>query len=258
MIPIISLLATLVFSILTTRIATMALMLTGLSREVARFQARSAFTGVGYTSAETESVVEHPVRRQIVYWLMLTGNIGIATVVATVMLSFMDTRTNNNWAPNAGLLVVGLILIWVFASSRWMERQLNKTISWALRKFTQMEVRDYVAVLNLQDGFAVTEMRVEEHDWLANKTLQELALPREGVLVLGVNRPGRRFIGTPTAHTVVQAGDVLILYGSMDRITELDQRRAGRRGDVAHAEAIDELLDLLDEQSMEDDDSSKD
>ncbi|MFT7642064.1 MAG: Trk-type K+ transport system membrane component, partial [Pirellulaceae bacterium] len=81
MIPIISLLATLVFSILTTRIATMALMLTGLSREVARFQARSAFTGVGYTSAETESVVEHPVRRQIVYWLMLTGNIGIATVV---------------------------------------------------------------------------------------------------------------------------------------------------------------------------------
>lgn len=37
-------------SLLVTRVATAALMLTGRSRDAARFQARSALTGVGYTT----------------------------------------------------------------------------------------------------------------------------------------------------------------------------------------------------------------
>lgn len=60
MIAILSLLAVLIVSLLITRIATVALTLTGLPRELARFQARSAFTGVGFTTSETEKVVNHP------------------------------------------------------------------------------------------------------------------------------------------------------------------------------------------------------
>lgn len=46
-------LAALLLSLLITRIATNALSVTGLSRETARFQARSAFTGVGFTTGRT-------------------------------------------------------------------------------------------------------------------------------------------------------------------------------------------------------------
>jgi hypothetical protein len=49
-------------SLIITRIATTALSLTGLSWEAARFQARSAFTGTGFTTTEAERVVDHPVR----------------------------------------------------------------------------------------------------------------------------------------------------------------------------------------------------
>lgn len=52
MFAIASLLVVLVLSLLVTRIATVALTHTGLSREVARFQARSAFSGVGFTTSE--------------------------------------------------------------------------------------------------------------------------------------------------------------------------------------------------------------
>ena len=97
MLAIISLLITLTLSLLVTRVAAMALMLTGLSREAARFQARSAFSGVGFTTNESESIVSHPVRRQIVMSLMLLGNIGIATVVATLMVSFINTQRNDQW-----------------------------------------------------------------------------------------------------------------------------------------------------------------
>ena len=90
MIAVFSLLVTLGLSLLVTRVAAMALMLTGLSREMARFQARSAFSGCGFTTEEAESVVNHPVRRRIVMMLMLIGNLGIATVAATVMVSVLQ------------------------------------------------------------------------------------------------------------------------------------------------------------------------
>ena len=50
-------------SLFVTQLATIALTYTGLSLEAARFQARSAFTGTGFTTSEAENVVDHPVRR---------------------------------------------------------------------------------------------------------------------------------------------------------------------------------------------------
>ena len=60
MIPIITFLIVVILSVLVTRVATIALVHTGLSREAAQFQARSAFTGVGYTTTESERIVKHP------------------------------------------------------------------------------------------------------------------------------------------------------------------------------------------------------
>ncbi len=62
MFAIISLFVIVALSLIITRIAAMALMATGLSRDAARFQARSAFTGSGFTTRESESVVNHPVQ----------------------------------------------------------------------------------------------------------------------------------------------------------------------------------------------------
>lgn len=249
MIAITSLLVTLTLSLLVTRVAAMALMLTGLSREAARFQARSAFSGVGYTTTESESIVNHPVRRQIVMSLMLLGNIGVATVVATMMVSFIDIQKNERWMFTLSLLCLGLLALWLISKSRWIERHLNKIIAWALRHFTRLDVRDYVAVLNLQQGYAVTEMRVAPTDWLANKTLVELNLPKEGVLVLGIQRMKPSvYLGAPTAQTEVLADDMLVLYGPIERLEELDQRRAGRQGDEAHKEAVTEHEEVLVEQ----------
>ena len=75
-----TLLLVLIVNMALTRIATVALVHTGLGRETARFQARSAFTGVGFTTNEAEGIVTHPVRRRIVMWLMLVGNVGIVAV----------------------------------------------------------------------------------------------------------------------------------------------------------------------------------
>tara|TARA_R100000789_G_scaffold100598_1_gene112014 strand:- start:3251 stop:4102 length:852 start_codon:yes stop_codon:yes gene_type:complete len=249
MIAIFSLLVTMFLSLLVTRIAAMALMLTGISREMARFQARSAFTGVGFTTTESESMVNHPVRRRILMILMLLGNIGIATVVATVMVSVMQVNSSGMQYTTFIMLISGLAFLWYFSSSRYIERHLNRVISWSLRKFGKLEVRDYVAILQLQEGYAVSEMVVESHDWLAGKSLKELRLPNEGILVLGIQRLGGTYLGAPDASSIVRKDDTLILYGPIHRIQELDQRRSGKQGDEAHEEAVDEHAETIVEQS---------
>jgi hypothetical protein len=251
---ILPLLFTLLLSLLITRIAAMAFMLTGMSREMARFQARSAFTGVGFTTAESEDIVSHPLRRRIAMTLMLLGNVGIATVLATTILPLLQFRESQGNGYMFAALVGGLVILWFFATNRRVERHLNRFISYGLRKWGHLEVRDYVAILQLQKGYAVTELLVEPQDWLAGKTLIELRLPAEGVLVLGVQRSGGTYLGAPTSDTEVRAEDTLVLYGPIHRLDELDQRRQGHRGEEAHQEAVEEQEDVLEEQEQHDDD----
>ncbi|QDU41048.1 potassium/proton antiporter [Maioricimonas rarisocia] len=248
-----SLLVVLTLSLLVTRIAAMALILTGMSRESARFQARSAFTGVGYPTHEAEDIVGHPVRRRVIMLLMLLGNLGIGAVVATLILSTLQTAESEYWWMKLLALAFGLWVLWRAATNRFLERHTNRIIAWVLRRWGNLQVRDYVAILQLQGGYAVHELMVEPGDWLADRTLIELRLPQEGVLVLAVQRTEGVFLGAPTGETAIRAGDTLILYGPVERIEELDQRRRGRRGDAAHREAVEEYAEDLEQQEQIDD-----
>jgi hypothetical protein len=238
MVAIFSLFTVAILSLLVTRIAAMALMLTGLSHEAARFQARSAFSGVGFSTSESELIMNHPVRRRIIMILMLLGNIGIATVVATVMVSLLSTASSDNWLRNILLFVGCLTLLWLIAVSHFVERNLNRIIAWGLKKWTRLEVQDYIAILHLQNEFAVLEIMVEPDDWLAGKSLIEAGLSREGVLILGIQRKNGIYIGAPQGISRIREGDALVMYGPLPRLQELDQRRAGEPGDLAHQGAI--------------------
>jgi MFS family permease len=238
MIAIFSLFTIAILSLLVTRIAAMALMLTGLSREAARFQARSAFSGVGYTTTESELIMNHPVRRKIIMIIMLLGNIGIATVVATVIVSLLSTAGSENWLRNVLLFIGCLSLLWVIAVSHFVERNLNRIIAWGLKKWTRLDVQDYVAILHLQNEFAVWEMKMEPNDWLSGKSLIEAGLSSEGVLILGIQRKNGLYIGAPQGISRIHAEDVLVMYGPLPRLEELDRRYAGKAGDQAHQEAI--------------------
>jgi hypothetical protein len=107
-----------------TRIASIALTHTGLSRETSKFQARSAFTGVGFTTSESEMVVNHPVRRRILLLLMILGNAGIVTGVASLIIGFAGISDKvDNWLKIV-ILVGGIIILWLLANSRWIRQSI--------------------------------------------------------------------------------------------------------------------------------------
>lgn len=254
MIPIISLLVILSLSLLVTRIATVALTFTGLSKELARFQARSAFTGVGFTTTEAERVVEHPVRRRIIMLLMLFGNAGIVTVIATLMGSFIDIGISGAEQLRTRLLVLilGLLVLWMIAISKIVDAQLFRLISWALKRWTRLEAHDYMSLLNLSNGYTVTEQMVEADEWVAGKNLAQLRLPDEGIQVLGIHRADGAYVGTPTGQTYLRKGDKLVIYGRVEHLTELDKRPAGTPGDEAHRRRVSEQRRVLQEQQEQD------
>jgi len=169
MVAIFSLLLVVWLSTLVTKIGAMALTLTGLSHEISIFQARSAFSGVGFTTLEAEAIANHPVRRRIIMIMMLIGNLGVATVAATLIVSFMDTSASEVWWLNIIILIVGLAALWFLANSRWFERRLNKVIAWSLNRWTSLTVKDYSALLHLRSGFIISEKLVSEGNWLVNK-----------------------------------------------------------------------------------------
>lgn len=239
MIAIVTLLTTLVVTLLITKIGAIALKLTGLSPEVAAFQARSAFSGTGFTSSETEMVVNHPVRRRIITFLMVAGNLGIAAVVATSIASFSGTGVTEEESRRALLeravvLAVGVVLIFLLARSRMLNSLIGQAIEWALIRWTTLCLVDYETLLNLADGFVVDEIVVDGENWLASRSLAESALNHEGILVLAIRRKNGRYLGSPIGTSTIRPGDGIVLYGRKERIAELRHRPKGIAGDRAH------------------------
>ncbi|MGB5756604.1 MAG: TrkA C-terminal domain-containing protein [Acidimicrobiales bacterium] len=252
MIGLASLFVVIISSLLITRVATVMLTLTGLSRESSQFQARSAFSGVGFTTAESESVVNHPVRRRIIMTLVLIGNAGVVTVLVSLLLSFGSVDNPAQAALRLGLLTGGLTLVWLLARSQVAGRFLERMIERALQRFTDLDTRDYVGLLRLADHWVVVELEVEEDDWLCNTPLKDLALPDEGILVLGIERNDGRWVGAPSAASTLHPYDTAVLYGTREAIDRLDQRSHNVEGELDRVASEVEFTEhYLEQQELE-------
>lgn len=245
MFSILSLLTIVLLSILILRVATTALSLTGLSTETARFQARSAFTGAGFTTNESEGVVNHPVRRRIILQLMLLGNAGIVSAVSSLILTFVTPTESNSVVLKIALLVGGLLLMWLAVSSPWMDRHLSQWINKALVRYTELDVTDYASLMQLSGEYRIVELGIEPNDWLAKKTLAEARLRKEGIVVLGVRRKDGSYLGVPHGETKILPYDTLIAYGRIGSLERLDQRHKEAGAEWNHIEAVAEQAKVI-------------
>ncbi len=191
MIPIISLLVVISISILITRVATIALAHTGLSTESARFQARSAFTNAGFTTSESERVVNHPVRRRIILILIMLGHAGVVGAVSSLMLAFLNTGSSTSMALRIVLIAAGIGVLWLLATSPWVDRYLSGFINWALNRFTRLNVADYASLMHLAGDYRIVEIRRGSNK--PNSSLQFGARSRHAAcrVYTGTSRTGR-------------------------------------------------------------------
>lgn len=225
----------LALSLLISRIGAVAFEMTGLSPDIASFQARSALSGAGYTTDEAERVVATPGRRRIASTLILLGNVGIVSGIGAFVLTFTNGGGD---LVTLAYLFGGSVVILGFARSRWLNRAVTPVIERALSHTTDLELRDYTRVLGLEGEYGVSEVDIQSGAWLTGGTLRELDLFSEGVQVLAIDKADGPYIGAPGPDTEIEAGDTVVLYGKEHRLQELSTRELG--DDQAHEDAVDD------------------
>ncbi len=149
-------LTVLALPLIVTRGATIALTATGLSEKAARFQARSAFPGSGFTTREAEKVAYHPVRRQII------------TILISLILTFAQTGAEFAKLYRLLWLVAGAVVLGALSLSRTFDRWLSRVLSWFLNRLTDLGTRDFESLLCVSGEYTVMEKQVKENDWIAS------------------------------------------------------------------------------------------
>ena len=219
--------------------------MTGLTPDVASFQAASAFSGAGFTTEESEYAISTPGRRTVVKALIRLGSVGLVSVIASLVVSFTDSGSGQ--FRSLVYVLAGTVGIIILARSRWLNRALTPLIERALERATGLAVQDYTKMLGLQRAYRIAEVDVQEGGWLANETPREVDLAAEGVLLLGVQRDGE-YIGAPGGDTELRPGDTVVLYGKEDRLQDLAGREASDT--VAHEDAVEEHEGVLEAQEQ--------
>jgi hypothetical protein len=201
-------------SLLIVRVGTTALTLTGLPRDTAEFQAYSAFFGVGFTTRESEQVVNHPVRRRITQHLILAGQVGLTSVIVPLVVTFVNVKSAFEGAEQFGLIVGALAVLWVVTSTRAFTALIDRSIKFAFKRAGAFRhALDHEVLLRLGAGFTVSEVALDADHVLAGQTVAHPTLVEKGIVVLGITRADGSYVGVPARATPCHPGDVLIVYG---------------------------------------------
>ncbi len=206
-------------SYLIVRIGAIALEMTGMERSRARFQALSAFSGTGFTTREAELVVNHPRRRKIVTYLMIMGNAGIVSVIATFVLSLRESGT---FRPSLNLVIiaVSLFILYRIASHREFAKKLTGKIRSTLREKLHFEKVQVEELLQQSDGYGIASILIGRRSKIAGLTLSESGFKEKELMIFSVERD-EEIIPVPKAQTKIRVGDRLICYGKLENLKGL-------------------------------------
>jgi hypothetical protein len=204
---------------LTLRVGTAILVVTGLSRDIARFQVRSAFFGVGFTTSEAEAVINHPIRRRVIQTLMLFGAVGITGVIGSAAVTL--ARNEGSVLVPILTLAAGLAVLWRLTSWPALDRLIARLFERLLRRWTDLDTHDYHALLRLSSDYVIRQVALAPDGVLDGRTLGEVLPEVSGVVLLGIERADGGYIGAPPPDAVLHGGDTVTVYGRDEVLSAL-------------------------------------
>jgi Trk-type K+ transport system membrane component len=224
----------LVVSFIAVRIGAIVFQLTGLEWSLAKFQSLSCFTGTGFTTREAELITGNPQRRRIASVLMVLGNAGLVTLIATFAntlrppairtkfsLPFLPAFIPSRFVPWINLLTIVIATYVVYRI--FTNAKLVKRLTAALRsKVARRQIFKPVLfeeLLPIAGGYGVLKIDVRVGSPLLGKTLSESELRGDGVTVLAITTRGESKTN-PSPDTKLGSGDELICFGKITTIKE--------------------------------------
>jgi hypothetical protein len=206
-------------SYLIVRVGAIALEMTGMDKAKARFQALSAFSGTGFTTREAEMVVNHPRRRKIVTYLMILGNAGIVTMIATFVVSL---RPAGFLRPSLNMVIVAasLFILYRLVIHQQFAQGFTSKVRKVLRKTLHFERAHIEEILQQSDGYGVASVLIEKESYISGLTLRQSGLSEKDLIALSIERDGQ-VTPVPKAQNKIHAGDLLVCYGKLENLRGL-------------------------------------
>ena len=220
-------------ALICIRAGAVALQLTGMAAEKARFQALSAFTNTGFTTREAEEITSIPLRRRIVTVLIVLGYAGTVTVIASFATSLFQRDLAS--LGEVAIIFAALYVVYRILAWRGVTKRVTNAFRTALIKRYGIQAHSLEEMLSVGQGFGVVRARVGVTSPLIGRPLAELALKSRKVQILSIIR-GRETISIPQGNDVLLGGDTIVCYGNLKEVRSFFYPEPSPRGLPEEAE----------------------
>ncbi|MES9736126.1 hypothetical protein ABWK46_02085, partial [Peribacillus frigoritolerans] len=144
--------------VLVIEISVTLMKLTGLKGTVARFQVISMLTGTGFTTDESKSIIDHPVRRKISMFLILFGAFSLAVIISSISTLLTDDLRLMELSIIIGILLVLTVLVKV----PFLNNRLSNKMKSEMYNHYELWEHPIEEVLFLEDEDVVMEIDIYE------------------------------------------------------------------------------------------------
>ena len=197
-------------------IAAAALKLTGLDIHTSRFQALSAITGTGFTTKETESIMNHRQRRGIIMALMIIGPICFLGMFTSLLISMRE-----EFALSRILILLAFVgCLFLLTRSPKFVALFHRQIEKQLRRYRYPRKIQLEEVLQLSTDYGVYELKIDPHSRFVNKPLRDTDIKEKGFIVLAIERD-KQLLAVPGGHDIILSEDVLVIFGQLKGLKAL-------------------------------------
>lgn len=187
--------------------------MTGLEKQIARYQVISMLTGTGYTTQESALIIDHPIRRRISGGLILFGYFSLAVIISSIAtLLSNDLRIEFLFVIIAVLLTALLVFrnkkIFGTLENRFeheMDTEYNLD-DWPMKTALSLEEDDMVAIIDIKP----------DSKYIGSKGKELLEENRD--IVLLIIRRGDEILRFDLFEVELQAGDKVMVIGKEEHI----------------------------------------
>lgn len=195
--------------------------LTGLQDYKARFQVISILTGTGYTTKESELIMQHKKRRELAQWTMILGYIGLATFIPFFM-TFIAEFIIDELKIRAIILLGAFLflLITIIRNKRiimWIDKRIECLL---INNKVKNNNKHLWKLISRSHGFGIYNILVDEECKIIGKTLLESKLSEKEIILLNVDR-GDDFFSFPKADFILKEQDNIVIYGKVENIKKI-------------------------------------
>src|SRR4030042_1674213 len=197
-----------------------ALEATGMERRRARFQALSALTTSGFTTRESEDVVNHPRRRLIAGWLMFLGSVVILLFLLIILIIVVVGVKPAKPVSSVSIIALAIppialmVLYWIGV----LDKLATAIVNWLKRSayFTsEVSIRE---IVHQAGDYSIARLTIGRKAPEVGCKIGDVSLAKHKINILAIER-GDKTLAFPEAKEVVQAGDHLLCYGKTAEIS---------------------------------------